>query len=695
LRIEAVHLENIRSHARSVVPLSRGFNCLVGGLGTGKSSILYAIDFVLFGDPLGRSYGYLLREGAGAGRVGIRFVQGGKTYTLWRALRRKERGIGQDMEELKLLEGDTTIASAKSEAVAEQLKAITGLDRDLFHEVVWVRQEHLKELLDVAPRDRQKRLDELFGLSDFEAAWGALAGVQRDYRVEKEVYERDPDVTGLEGLQAEYDKAVIELTSVQEELAGLQKELTEAEAGLKEADGRLRSLEDLRRQTEELKRREVRLQTEVVSLEDACARLAEEIQRRTMLIEDIEGRLRSLEAQEKTHRGALGEAGLRPDVTVEELRGHLAALEEQVTSLGGEREATLKEMATAQRRASSLTAENKCPLCLQPLPGDYKESLLGQLQRENTEREGRLAELQKNAEELRRLRDLVGRAASELQLLAPRMAEFASRVKEERASLDAQSKEFEEKEQRERTLRAQLDGVRAEITKFDVAELESARRLRDEAFERHSRARHRVEMLEGRRRDLGLRMDGLGKRLDTARQKVERVGRVGRIMEAVEGVRGAYRSIQPRLRADFVNYLERAVQQVLDGLAGEEAPALTAKIDETYTPVLRGEEGYDRDAQNLSGGERTLLAFAYRIGLGQLILQSRTGHSLQLLLLDEPTESLGPEDGSVDRLAEAVSRLKAIEQIVAVTHSEAFAEKADHVIRVGREAGASRVTAER
>jgi DNA repair exonuclease SbcCD ATPase subunit len=76
-------------------------------------------------------------------------------------------------------------------------------------------------------------------------------------------------------------------------------------------------------------------------------------------------------------------------------------------------------------------------------------------------------------------------------------------------------------------------------------------------------------------------------------------------------------------------------------------------------------------------------------------MQSRTGHGLYMLLLDEPTESLGREDGSVDRLAESISRLKAIEQIIAVTHSDAFAEKAEHVIRVEKETGVSRVSVEK
>ena len=121
---------------------------------------------------------------------------------------------------------------------------------------------------------------------------------------------------------------------------------------------------------------------------------------------------------------------------------------------------------------------------------------------------------------------------------------------------------------------------------------------------------------------------------------------------------------------------------------------MSLEIDETYSPFVYS-ESQRREVSNLSGGERTLLAFAYRIGLGQLIMQSRTGHGLHMLLLDEPTESLGREDGSVERLAEAVSRLKTIEQIIAVTHNEDFAEKAEHVIRIEKEAGESQVFIEK
>jgi len=694
VRIEAVQLENIRSHAKTTIPFARGFNCLVGGLGCGKSSILYAIDFALFGDPLSRSYDYLLRNGEDIGKVTVKFVRGGKNYTLHRGLRRKDRGISQDKEQLKLFEEDKLIASVKSEAVEEQLEAITGLNKELFREVVWMRQERLKELLNATPRERQKRLDQLFGLSNYEEAWSSLAGFQREYEGEKKAYERDFDVVGMERLQGDYNKAVEEFSVTEVKLEELRERFTQAEATFNEANSRLQSLEDLRKQTEELGKKEAQLETNIANVEDTSAKLADEIERKKLSIKDFEGRLKSMEVQEKSHRDRLGEQGLKTDQNIEGLRKYLAALEKQITSIGGEQEAMKKEMLTSQRRISSLATENKCPLCLQGLTGEYKKSLLERLHEENAERETTLGELQKNLDELGRLRGVVDFVVLNLQSLAPQMVELTRRVAEEHESLKNLSEEFEERQRQEKMFRDQLSAVRSKMTKFDITELESAGKLRDEAFTLYSDVKHRLETMESRKRDLTSRMDELKERLDHAQQKFERMEKIESLLGTMEGIRGAYRSIQPKLRGEFVTYLQRVVQQVLDGLIGEAGPTLMVKVDETYSPIVRSEEGFERDVSNLSGGERTLLAFAYRIGLGQLIMQSRTGHGLYTLLLDEPTESLGREDGSVDRLAEAISRLKAIEQIIAVTHSEAFAEKAEHVIRVEKEAGVSRVSLE-
>jgi exonuclease SbcC len=243
-------------------------------------------------------------------------------------------------------------------------------------------------------------------------------------------------------------------------------------------------------------------------------------------------------------------------------------------------------------------------------------------------------------------------------------------------------------------LRKQLEAVQFEVGRFDLADIEAARELRDRAFQQYYLLESDLRTKENHKRDLARRLDEAKERIDRAQQKLERVEKIVKAIEVIGAIRDAYRGIQPKLRGEFVKVLRNFVQQVLDGLVGE-APLLNVAVDETYTPYIRSESGTDREVSNLSGGERTLLAFAYRLGLGQLIMQSRTGHGLSMLLLDEPTESLGSEDGSIERLAEAISRFKAIEQIIAVTHSEAFAAKAEHVVILEKEAGVSKISIEK
>jgi len=695
MKIEIIQLENIRSHVKSTVPFARGFNCLVGGLGCGKSSILYAIDFALFGDPLGRSYDYLLREGEDSGKVTVQFIQDGKSYKISRRLKRRGKGISQNFDELKLFEGENLMASVKSDAVAEQLKAITGLDKELFREIVWVRQERLKELLDARPRERQKRLDELFGLSDYEKAWSNLAGYQREYEGERRAYEKDPDVVGMEKLNTEYNHAVEEFSLIEIELQDMVGKLAEAKRALEEADLKLKKLEEVKALTEELKQKEAQIQANLTNVEDASASLAERIEGEKIAVENLKQRLNTVETQIESHKAGLKEIGVSPDQPIEALRRYVATFDDQIASLKGEQEATLRGMQTDKKRISSLSAENRCPLCLQPLTEEYKDNLMERIQEENSERQKTIGQLQHDIEELQQIKNKANAAFSNLQMLTPRVEELKTRINEESQALAELSKEFEEKQKLENELRMQLEAVRAEISRFDISELEAARARREQVFRQFYLLESDLRTKENRKKDLIRRLDEIKERIDQAQKKIERMEKIVKVVEIIGGIRDAYRSIQPKLRSEFVKVLRNFVQQVLDSLMGGKGPLINVLIDETYTPYVKSESGVEREVSNLSGGERTLLAFAYRLGLGQLIMQSRTGHGLSMLLLDEPTESLGREDGSIDRLAEAISRFKAIEQIIAVTHSEAFAEKAEHVIRLEKEVGVSKVSVEK
>ena len=693
MKIEIVQLENIRSHVKSTVPFTNGFNCLLGGVGCGKSSVLYAVDFGLFGES--RTYDYLLREGADWGRVTVQFTHNGNTYKLTRGLRRKGKSITQNIEDLKLWEDERLVASMKTDAVAEQVKAITGLDSDLYREIVWFKQEHLKELLDAKPRERQTRLDELFGLSDYEVAWSNIALYQRDYERELGFYQKDPDVMGLERLSDDYNRASEEYTLLEMELEASVQKLSIAKKALAESDGKLKLMEERKQFIEELKRKEARLQSDIRNITNILFSKTQEIKDKKTLLGNLQQRQNQFENQIKMCLGKLEQAGLPTNQPIEVMRSILAVFDDKISSLHADQEATSRNMITDKKRAGELSKESKCPLCVQPLEGEYKSNLLSRIEHENCEREKAISKLRIEIDNLRKTKTSVSEAYSNLQTYLTKVEDCKNRINEEEENLNKISADFLEKQRLEGELRLQLDGVLYEIGNFDASELETARNQQKQAQQQFYFLDSDLRTKQNRKADLFRRLDETKERINLAQEKLERMEKIRRTIEVLGAIRDAYRSIQPRLRSEFVKVLRNFVQQVLDGLVGGEATMLNVVIDETYTPYVKSESGVDREVSNLSGGERTLLAFAYRLGLGQLIMQSRTGHGLSMLVLDEPTENLGSEDGSIERLAEAISRFKAIEQIIAVTHSEAFAGKADHVVTLEKEAGISKISMER
>jgi DNA repair exonuclease SbcCD ATPase subunit len=482
-------------------------------------------------------------------------------------LKRRGKGISQDFDELKLFEGENLIASVKSEAVAEQLKAITGLDKELFREIVWVRQEHLKELIDAPPRDRQRRLDELFGLSDYELAWSNIAGYQKEYETEKKVYEKDPDVVGLEKLNAEYTRLAEEFARLEIDIQNASRRLEEAKKALEEADLRLKRLEEQRAFIDEYRRKEAQIQAQLTSLEDSLATVAEKIDGKKAIIENLKQRLASLEAQIQSHKDRLKEVGIPADQPLETLRQHLLAFDSQITDLKAEYETAFSNMQADQRRLSSLSTENRCPLCLQPLTSEYKENLIQRIQKENSERQKTLSQLQKEIRELQQLKEKASAAITNLQGLMPRIEELKNRINEESKALAELSKEFEEKQKLETELRAQLEKVRYEIARFDVSELENAKKHRDKVYQNYYLLRSELQTMENRKNDLMKRLDDIKERIDQAQKKLEQMERLSRIVGVIGSIRDAYRSIQPKLRSEFVKVLRNLVQQILDNLS--------------------------------------------------------------------------------------------------------------------------------
>ena len=114
------------------------------------------------------------------------------------------------------------------------------------------------------------------------------------------------------------------------------------------------------------------------------ASLTQRIEGKKTILDNLHQRQSSIDAQAKVCLGKLEQAGLPVNQSVESLHSSLAAFDDKISSLKAEQEATSRNLQTDKKRVVSLSQENKCPLCVQPLDGEYKTNLLSRIEQENS-----------------------------------------------------------------------------------------------------------------------------------------------------------------------------------------------------------------------------------------------------------------------------------------------------------------------
>jgi len=87
--IKKIVLNNIRTYTNEEINFEESAILLSGDIGSGKSSILLAIEFALFGLARGKLSGEsLLRKGTNEGSVELEFDINNKTYIIKRTLKK-------------------------------------------------------------------------------------------------------------------------------------------------------------------------------------------------------------------------------------------------------------------------------------------------------------------------------------------------------------------------------------------------------------------------------------------------------------------------------------------------------------------------------------------------------------------------------------------------------------------------------
>jgi exonuclease SbcC len=146
---------------------------VVGPIGSGKSSLLDAVTFALYGKTptFERETRSLINQRLDDARVQLTFEVDGQTWRVTRAIRRK----GQSQHKLELLAHDDADAEVletvvQERATRDRVVQLLGLDFDAFCRSVMLAQNRFAEFLKATPTQRNDVLKGVFGFERFDRA---------------------------------------------------------------------------------------------------------------------------------------------------------------------------------------------------------------------------------------------------------------------------------------------------------------------------------------------------------------------------------------------------------------------------------------------------------------------------------------------------------------------------------------------
>lgn len=420
MRLNSIRLQNFRQHADTSLSFESGLTGIIGANGTGKSTILEAIAWALYGTTAARGNRESIRflrakKGAGV-RVELEFELGSHTYRVIRSLTNAE---------LYLDRGAAPIANSTT-GVTDVLRRRLGMSREEFFNTYFTGQKELSVMAAMRPSEREEFLSQLLGYGRLDIAreitrdrrkaivaesTGVKTGMPDPDQVAKAASESRiqlADTTrqleraeakaataaaGVEKLTPQWEEAQVE----RDRLQRIDGDLRLAES---EETSRKREIEREDRELSEL----AAARTEMAKLQQAIKPLAkipaeldvmnrlerEEGRRQTLARQEVE-----LAAELKTMRDRRASLEVTPKVekevvaTLERGRAALAQAEKTAETariewardrqeVNTKLESLAKSIAEYQHQKELLVKEGKsgtCPICEQSLGDHYDEVL--------------------------------------------------------------------------------------------------------------------------------------------------------------------------------------------------------------------------------------------------------------------------------------------------------------------------------
>ncbi|MBS3119294.1 SMC family ATPase [Candidatus Woesearchaeota archaeon] len=451
-------LHNIRSYTNAAIEFPEGTLMLAGDVGAGKSTILMAIEFALFGLLRGILDGsHLLRHGKSQGSVELCFMLGTTEVIVKRALKKVNSDVRQDS-------GHLIIDGRKQEYTASELKArlfeLLGYPKDLvtkskyliFRYTVYTPQEEMNAILSADSEFRLDTLRRIFKVDKYKRIRENTVVINRDIREKiRELQGRIADYAekseAAKLLETQYKSAMKQHEELSRQAQKAGKALKEQQAKLAETEKQMlgyteamsktasldSSLKEIISSRTELKQEESELQQGIAKLTEKIGlmklpavksdvhELEAELHNAELKfreLSDAAGKIRSelslVRANIDSSNKQMGEIRASQAMLNEKQEllektgtGKTAELERQLETLMKGHEELLKDISVeesqgrqARQRLEQLRQANVCPLCLTELDKTHKHNITSDAEKTIQRCEARLQALSRKKEKL-------------------------------------------------------------------------------------------------------------------------------------------------------------------------------------------------------------------------------------------------------------------------------------------------------
>jgi len=649
--IEELRLKNFEGFKDEKVTLTRGLNLITGRNSVGKTTILDAIVYTLYGNVPSVENRLLVRREKGVRDMEtyLRFrspVNGSKVEIMRFAELRRNRFT---TKEVRLIIDGAEVQVEGLEDLRRRITRLIGIGYRAFNWIIYSRQGRLNEILE----PRREDMDAILQITLLREISEQLNTVIKD----------------LKGIESEYRITKTQLIPLREERVGeLQREADELSAELEDLKDSLRQAEDPAVK---------RLLGKARELEDAKAMLLEAVNSKKSILARYG--LKDIESV-KREFGRLGER-------LKELEAKSKSLEERIKRLRDEEAKVFGELKVLEdghktRLELKVKGVAKCPTCGQRIDEETLSSIIEDEKLKITDLARRLEDIRKNRGKLQSELESIDREIDEIARRRERLNMLMNSISEYDTRID-------EKESIVRSIRLDVEGTLRRLgLDLDPDDPKLYERLTEmfQAPREIEEKRKRIKLLEERLKRRLSELEKAKSELDKLKTRLGELERKSKVVSIASNLRERISNFIKKRRDDLLRSIALRAQTIFTSLTDQRIYTSFRIDPENYRVYVKPHGLSDYiPASRVGGGHQTLISLSLRLAiLYHLGVRS-------LIILDEPT--YGVDEENLQMLLNQLSKIAGhVDQALIITHHGRGMEEASNIIEVYRDRdGFSRV----